>query len=126
MRFIIRSDKLRNDILYRYQRKAAKKNISWTNEFFDILWKRGLIDDLREAFEVSSAFSSLGDGPATGRLARAYRDGKGVDKDIEKAIEFMRIAGEKGVGWAKNELVDMLMTDDINHNEALTSVCVCG
>jgi lipopolysaccharide cholinephosphotransferase len=46
-----------------------------------------------------------------GRLGRAYRDGKGVEKDLNKAIEWMRKASEQGLSWAKWELCDLLLSD---------------
>ena len=65
--------------------------------------------DLKEALNVASDFSVEGDPSATGRLARMYRDGKGVERDLDKAIALMRQAANKNIGWAKNELIDLLL-----------------
>ena len=89
-------------------RDVVGKNAKWSIELFDMLWKRGSEEDLKEAFEMISVMS-LEAGSIIGRLARAYRDGKGVGKNIDKAIELMRVAATKNVRWAKNELIDMLM-----------------
>ena len=43
-----------------------------------------------------------------GRMARLYRIGKGVDKDLDVAIKNYRIAADNGVEWAMNELFDVL------------------
>ena len=47
------------------------------------------------------------DADAMGRLGRAYRDGKGVGKDLGKAAEWMGKAAGKSVNWEK-ELSDLL------------------
>jgi len=41
-------------------------------------------------------------------IARKYRDGKGVPQDLNLAADWMRKAAAKNVGWAKNELFDIL------------------
>ena len=46
---------------------------------------------------------------ATAWLARMYRDGKGAERDLNKAIKLMRNADKGNVGWAKLELTDMLL-----------------
>jgi FOG: TPR repeat, SEL1 subfamily len=91
-------------------RKATQKNIGWAkNELFDLLWKRGSDKDFEEAFVLISAYvAERNDEEAAGRLARAYRDGKGVRKDSDKAIEYMRTPAEN-IGWANNELTDLLL-----------------
>jgi TPR repeat protein len=40
-----------------------------------------------------------------GRLGRAYREGRGVEQNPEKAAEWMRKAAGKNVGWAQKELL---------------------
>ena len=45
---------------------------------------------------------------AIAELGRCYRDGKGVGKDLVKAAEWMRKAADQDLGWAKNELFDIL------------------
>ena len=38
-----------------------------------------------------------------GRLARAFRDGRGVPKDLNLAAEWMRKAADQGLPWAVKE-----------------------
>ena len=45
-------------------------------------------------------------------IGKAYRDGRGVEKDLNKAAEWMRKAAEKNVGWAKNELYAIIYQSD--------------
>jgi len=88
---------------------AAKKGAVWAKiELFDMLWKRGGENDLKEALEIASSLSLRGEGLAEGRFARAYRDGKGVKKNLDKAIELMRNSADKNIEWATVELFDML------------------
>ncbi|MCB5266468.1 MAG: hypothetical protein LHW41_09590, partial [Candidatus Cloacimonetes bacterium] len=92
-----------------WMRKASDKNVGWAkNELFDILWRIGTPEAHEEMISVATAFAEAGDGNAMGRLGRAYRDGKGVPRDLDKAAEWMRKASDKNVGWAKNELFDIL------------------
>ena len=91
-----------------WMRKAAEKNPSWNNEFMDVLWKRGTPDDLMELKGDAEKGAAEGNAFALQWLARMYRDGKGVEKDLDKAIDMMRKTAEKIQGWSRNELVDML------------------
>ncbi len=92
-----------------WMRKAANKNIAWAgNELFDILWKIGTPDSYREMVSVADTFAKQNDTNAMIRLGRAYRDGKGVGQDLEKAMEWMRKAANKNSVSAGNELFDIL------------------
>ncbi len=85
-------------------RKAGEKNVGWAkNELFDILWGIGTPESMSEMIKVAENFAAQGNPNAMGRLGRAYRDGKGVEQDLDKAAEWMRKAAEKNVGWAKIE-----------------------
>ena len=93
-----------------WMRKAADKNVGWAkNELFDILWKINTPESHKEMISVAKVFAEAGDGGAMGRLGRAYRDGRGVEQDLDKAAEWMRKAADKNVGWAKNELSKILL-----------------
>ena len=96
-----------------WMRKAADQNLGWAkNELFDILWRMGTPESYKEMISVATAFAEAGDSGAMGRVGRMYRDGKGVGKDLNKAAEWMRKAADKNVGWAKNELFDILWKID--------------
>ena len=53
-----------------------------------------------------------------GRLGRAYRDGKGIGRSLNDAAEWMRISADRGIGWAKNELFDILWMIDTPESHA--------
>jgi len=93
-----------------YMRVAAEKNIKWAkNELVDMLIKRASNNDLEEAFNICSKFAEEGEVGAMGRLGRMYRDGKGATQNMDEAVKWMRRAADNNVGWAKNELVDILI-----------------
>ncbi len=92
-----------------WMRKSANKNVEWAQiELFDILWKLGNVDAYSEMISTILPLVQKGDGGAIGRLARAYRDGKGVPQDLSKAAEWMRKSANKNVEWAQIELFDIL------------------
>lgn len=91
-----------------WMRKGSKKNVSWiANELFDVLWELNTSELDVEMVSLVEASSTAGDGHACGRLARAYRFGRGVSRDEKKAIELYKKAIEKKVSWASKELDDM-------------------
>ncbi len=90
-----------------WMRKAYAKNHAWANELFDVLWKMGTPEADEEMLEIIGVRASEGDSGAIVRMGRAYRDGKGVKKDVEKAAEWMRKAHAKNHSW-DNELFDVL------------------
>ena len=90
-------------------RKAVKLNsANASTELFDTLWEIGTPEAYSEMIQVATDFAAKGDGGAMGRLGRAYRDGKGVNKDLEIAAEWFRKASATGLGWTKNSLFDTL------------------
>ena len=92
-----------------WMRRAADCRIEWARfELFDLLWRRSNSDDLIEMKTVAEEYAREGNADSMLRLGRMYRDGKGVEKDLDKAIDMMRKTAEKIQGWSRNELVDML------------------
>ena len=93
----------------KWMRMAAVHGPEWSkNELFDILWKINTPESLKEMISVAAEFADKGDGGAMGRMGRAYRDGKGVSRDLVKAAEWMRKAKDRNVPWAEWELVGIL------------------
>jgi len=95
------------DLAIEWMTKAKEKNLKWTRlELADLLIKRGIETDQNKAYALCSELAGEGHAGAMGRLGRMYRDGKGVEKNLDLAIEWMRIAAETRP--VKNELMDML------------------
>ncbi|MBR4227363.1 MAG: glycosyltransferase [Candidatus Methanomethylophilaceae archaeon] len=69
------------------------------------LWDAELFEDLET---IASELSAKGDGIAMGFLGRMCRDGKGIEKDLPAAAEWMREASNNGNGWADRELLGIL------------------
>jgi TPR repeat protein len=111
-----------------WMRKAAYKNVKWAkNELFDVLWMIDTPESRAEMVAVATAFADTGDGGAMGRLGRAYREGKGVEKDLITAAYWMRWAAGKNVRWAGNELFDILwMIDTPNSREEMVAVAAAS
>ena len=89
-----------------WMRKSSDKWYGWSrSELMDLLWQRGNPQDLTEMRNVAELTIEKGDSlvkaGALGRLGRIYRDGKGVEKNIGKAIEFMQKAAEINHVWNK-------------------------
>ena len=77
-------------------------------EFLDILRKINSPEADAEAFSYVNTIIDTGNKEFEARLARMYRDGRGTEKNVDKAIHYMRLAVDKDLGWAKIELFDML------------------
>lgn len=93
-----------------WMRKAADQDLKWAKlEYIDILWNLNTSKTDKEMFEFAKPFAEKGQRDIQGRLGRMYRDGRGVDKDLNKASEWMRKAADQDLAWAKNELADILL-----------------
>ena len=92
-----------------WMRKAVEQKIAWANwELFDILWKIGTPESYKEMIDLARPLAESGNREMQARMGRAYRDGKGVDRDLVKAAEWMRKAVEQKIAWANWELFDIL------------------
>lgn len=101
-----------NDDAIYWMRKAANKKYGWSmNELFDLLWARGNDADFTEAYHIAKQFSETNSG-AMGRLGKAYREGKGIDKDLNLAIYWMEKAARENPAWKK----ELAMTKKIVKN----------
>ena len=79
------------------------------DEYYDIMGAVGTSNSYKEMVSVASTFADRGDSHAMIRLGRAYRYGKGVDKDLVEAAKWMRMAADKGEALANSELVQVLL-----------------
>lgn len=80
---------------------------SW-NELIDLLNRRSGIY-LDRAYAIALDYAERGDPGANVRLARMHYSGRGAEKNLDKAIEIMRVAADKGNKYGMNELVDYLL-----------------
>ncbi len=91
-----------------WMRKSAGKGVLLAKfELFDVLWRIGGADSDREMFTIASELAEKGEKRGMGRLARCYRDGRGVDADMDKARFWMKKAADGGLAWAAKELSEM-------------------
>lgn len=98
----------------RWMKKAIDGGgMEWTrNELFDILWEIDTKKSHEEMIDIIMPLVESGEGNAMGRLGRAYRDGKGVDKNLNEAVKCMRKATVKNSVW-NIELNEILEGDKI-------------
>ena len=105
-----------------YTREAVMKNVGWaTNELFDILWEINTPESLKEMIALGTHYANRFDAGAMGRLGRAYREGRGVSKDLSQAKYWMKKASEINPNWIP-ELIDLLLVDPQGYDEALQLV----
>lgn len=83
---------------------------SW-NELIDLLERCSGIY-LERAYAIASDYAERGDPGANVRLARMHYRGMGAERNLDKAIEIMRVAADKGNRYGMNELVDYLLERD--------------
>ncbi len=87
---------------------AESKGITWASrDKLDVLWGMNTPDSLAEFVRLSEKLVQNGDPEAMARLARAYRDGKSVQKDYSISEKLLRDAERKGNKYAKYELLDL-------------------
>jgi len=98
--------------------------VQYSNELFDMLWRQNTPESDKEAFDCAMTYARLNNGEAMGRVARAYRDGRGVEKNLSEAARWMRSAWSKGVSWASWELFTILRR--INTPESLKEMIDLG
>ena len=85
-------------------RYAAKNGVKGANNrLFDVLWKINTVESLSEMIDLASPLASKGNRDMMGRLGRAYRDGKGVQRSRELALFWLGKAKDEGLDWAKIE-----------------------
>ena len=71
-----------------------------------LLHIRDTESDHKEAVDILTQLAEEGDGDAMGHLARAYRHGRGVPQDLDKAADWINKAKDENAGWG-DELVSI-------------------
>ena len=91
-----------------WMRKARSRGLRWADwELFDILWRIDTPESLKEAISIAESLAQSGNRELQGRMGRAYRDGKGVEKNHDLAREWFQKAADQNLGWAKKELAEL-------------------
>lgn len=92
-----------------WYRRITEKNADLANEFADVLFEIGTPESYEEMVSVIIGHSRSGNAGATRRMGTAYRQGKGVEKDLDAAIMYQRVATCEGQKEAAGELVLALL-----------------
>ena len=93
-----------------------------TNELIDALIKAGGEKNGAEAFRLASEYAEKGNIGSLGRLGRLKFLGMGTEKNLDEAYELMKKAADADIGWAKQELFDIIWEMDGNYDEMLSLV----
>jgi|GEM_PF-4157767 len=99
----------------KWLRKAVNTDNKGASELFDVLWMIDTEESLKEMVKIGVEKANKNDRACMIRMGRAYRDGKGVEKDLNKAAEWMRKTTAVDYTWAA-ELADVL--EQINSTES--------
>ncbi len=104
--FLFKNEKYAADIMVLAYEKGSK-NVRMN--FVDTVYRNNLSEHYAKAFEICKQLAEENDIGGYGRLARMYHDGKGTEVNLDLAAEWMNKALENNVGWAKLELLDILI-----------------
>ncbi len=98
----------------RLMKAAFEWNPRWyVKEYVAILLGTGIDSDRGEAIRlVGGDFGLVGDPDQCAMIARSYRDGDVVGKDVDAAIGWMRKAAEADRGFTREYCELLLSTDD--------------
>ena len=90
-------------------RSAAGKGLGWAKwEYFEILSMIGTPESLKAMIEYGQSESDNGNMELRARLARCYRDGRGVPRNLRKAADLMKETHSTNPQWSKWEYIDIL------------------
>ena len=110
----------------RWMREAvAVRPSRLSYEFFRLLQSSDDENNRREAFEgATERFEKTGSTMYLALIARAYRDGKGTEKDLAKAVELMRKASKESPSKYLREYCEILVdSDDPKDNKEALRRC---
>ncbi len=89
--------------------RKPSEYLPWANvELFDILWRIDTASSREEMVRRIKPLAESGNVEAMGRLARAYRDGKGIVNELYEATEWIRKALNKSLSVEKIEKFNQL------------------
>lgn len=80
-------------------------------KMFDLVQKFKRKEEYVPAVNAVRLLAESGNGESMARLARAYRKGTGVERNLETAESWYRSASDAGVPWAMDELAAMKKSD---------------
>ena len=100
-------------------RKFSQAGMDWPNPvLFDFLWKAKTPETDAEMVKAVCGMAKRGNGQAIKRLTRAYRDGRGVEMDLDKARELAQKNIDANVPSANIDLFDVLWKIDTPETNA--------
>ncbi len=102
-----------------WYRKAVDRNVGWAKpEYFDVLWAIGTPESLAEMVSFARKESSKGDLDMRLRLAKAYSQGRGVDRDQVLAASLVKEVFSVDSGRSDLEYFDALWDLNLEETDA--------
>ena len=101
-------------------------NNSWKSDALSALDMIGTQSALVAMAEICLDEAIAGNPDCMGRLGRMYRDGKGVEKNIDNAILWFEKASVSNKGWSPEYIDSLLMKQDPEYFKIAFEVCQCG
>ncbi len=98
-----------NNEKIKWLRKFSNSGMDWPNPIlFDLLWNIKSPETDAEMIEAIRGMAERGNGNALKRLARAYREGRGVERNLDKSLEYAQKAYDAGTEGANLSLFETL------------------
>ena len=92
----------------------------------DVAKEIGDMDGIRELAPYAATEAEKGNGDCAVRLGQAYRDGQGVEWNLDKAEYWFRKAYNLNIFWCKPELYDVLKWQCDERNKSMFEVASSG
>ncbi len=102
-----------------WMKSAITNGTEWVIPFYvKVLWAIGSDAALQEMVDLAEPLAESGNGEVQAILGQAYWMGKGVDKDLDKAAYWTRLASKNKIRWSSwnlfNILWDMGLSESID------------
>ncbi len=89
--------------------EASINKVNWAKwEYFDILWDMDTPDTDAKMMEFARPLAASGQREMELRVGRAYRFGRGVERDLAAAAEWMEKSASKNLAQARSEYAEVL------------------
>lgn len=89
--------------------ESAKGNSRYADDLMDLLIEINTPDSIQQMLAVAHEYADKDNAGAYGRLGRAYRDGIGVEKNLNTAAKWFEKAASKSPWW-QNEYNQVIKT----------------
>ncbi len=108
-----------------YTLSVSNNGPKWaTTDLIDLLLARKNSNDSKNAFELCLSAAEEGNVSAMGLLGRMYRDGIGIESNVDEALKWFKCAYDANLNWASIEYIDLLIRRGTN-DDKLDAFKIC-